>query len=142
MTKTRFDIRTVRRPLGSELTSDSTFLLAALTVRFAMLTLFAVLLLADVVGLARILPLFALPAVLFVVSGVLEWRWAAGEAEAAAVRDVADRSSPRTQGSGDCCSRDHARGDRRGSRGRERSRSSIATCWRPGRPQRAPSPVC
>ena len=98
MTKPRFDTRKARRPLGSEPTSDSAFFVAALAVGFSMLTLFAVLLLADVVGLARILPFFALPAVLFAVSAVLAWRWATGEAEAAAVRDVVDRASRRGAG--------------------------------------------
>ena len=95
MTKTPFENRKVRRPLGSEPTSDGAFFLAALAVGFAMLTLFAVLLLAEVVGFVRILPFFALPAVLFVASAVLAWRWAVGEAEAAVVRDVADRTSRR-----------------------------------------------
>ncbi len=52
-----------------------------------MLTLFAVLILADVVRLASMLPFFAIPVVFFVASAVLAWRWASGEAPTA-VRDA------------------------------------------------------
>ena len=82
-----------RRRVATEPTSDSAFFLAALVLGFAMLTLFALLALADPVGLADIAPFFAIPAVLFVTSAVLAWRWATGESETAVVREVAERES-------------------------------------------------
>ena len=77
----------MRRRVPTEPTSDGGFFAAALVLGFAMLTLFAVLLLADGVGFARILPFAAVPALLFGTSAVLAWRWATEEAEAAVVRD-------------------------------------------------------
>jgi hypothetical protein len=56
-----------------------------------MLTLFAVLTLADVMGLAYMLPFFALPPGLLVVSAFFLWRWAIGEAEASTAQEVAHR---------------------------------------------------
>jgi hypothetical protein len=60
-----------------------------------MLTLFAVLTLADVVGLTRMLPFFALPPALLVASAFLLSRWATGEAEASAAQEVAHRNHER-----------------------------------------------
>jgi predicted branched-subunit amino acid permease len=83
---------------GTEPTSDRAFFLAALALGLAMLALFAVLLLADVVGLARLLPFFALAAVLFLAAAVLVWRWATSEGEVEALQAEADRAVKREKG--------------------------------------------
>jgi hypothetical protein len=95
--KPRFRRSNERRRVATEPTSDSAFFVAALVLGFAMLTLFAVLALADPVGLADILPFFAIPAALFVASAVAAWRWATGESETAVVREVDDRESVRAR---------------------------------------------
>ena len=88
---TPFDSRD-RRGLGEqEHTSDNAFALAASTLAFAMLTLFAVLVLADVVGLTHILPFVALPPALLIASAFFLWRWATGEAEASAAQEIVHR---------------------------------------------------
>ena len=75
-------------PVHQEPTSDSAFALAASALALAMLTLFAVLVLADVVGLTQMLPFFVLPPALLVASGFFLWRWATGEAEASAAQEI------------------------------------------------------
>jgi hypothetical protein len=91
--KPQFQRPNLRRRVATEPTSDSAFLLAALVLGFAMLTLFALLALADPIGLAGVLPFVAIPAVLFAASAVLAWRWATGESETAVAREIADRES-------------------------------------------------
>lgn len=75
-------------PVHQEPTSDSAFALAASALALAMLTLLAVLVLADVVGLTQMLPIFVLPPTLLVASGFFLWRWATGEAEASAAQEI------------------------------------------------------
>ena len=91
MTKTPPDSRDGRGPVSQEPTSDNAFALAASTLALAMLTVFSVLILADVVGLTHILPLFVFPLALLVASAFFAWRWATGEAEVSAAREVAHR---------------------------------------------------
>lgn len=78
-------------PGHQEPTSDSAFALAASALALAMLTLFAVVVLADVVGLAHMLPFFVLPPALLVASAFFLWRWATGEAEASAAQEIVHR---------------------------------------------------
>jgi hypothetical protein len=74
---------------------ETALFLAASAFGLAMLSLLAVLALADIVGPAHILPFFAFPLVLFIASAPLLRRWMKGEADEAAVREVAHRSSKR-----------------------------------------------
>jgi hypothetical protein len=78
--------------------SDRAFSLAASALGLAILALLAVLLLGDVVGLARLLPFFALAAALFLAAAVLVWRWATGEAEVEALQAEADRALKHEKG--------------------------------------------
>jgi hypothetical protein len=78
-------------PVHQEPTSDSAFALAASALALAMLALLAVLILADVVGLAQMLPFFVLPPALLVAAAFLLQRWATGEAEASAARETVHR---------------------------------------------------
>ncbi|MGH3039057.1 MAG: hypothetical protein ACRDLZ_06570 [Gaiellaceae bacterium] len=89
--KASSDTREARSRVEHEPTSDRAFALAASALALAMLTLFAVLALVDVVGLARILPFVALPPTLLVASALFLGRWATGEAKASAAREVAQR---------------------------------------------------
>jgi hypothetical protein len=89
--KTPLDTRDARGQVNHGLTSERAFALSASALALAMLTLFAVLALADVVGLAHMLPFFALPPALLVASALFLWRWAMGEAEASAAQEVAHR---------------------------------------------------
>jgi hypothetical protein len=91
MMNTSFDSRDQRGPGEQEPTSDNAFALAASALALAMLTLFAVLVLADVVGLTHMLPFFVLPPALLVASAFFLWRWAAGEAEASAAQEIVHR---------------------------------------------------
>lgn len=77
--------------MNQEPTSDNAFALAASTLALAMLTVFTVLILAAVVGLTHILPLFVLPLALLVASAFFAWRWAMGEAKVSAAQEVAHR---------------------------------------------------
>lgn len=95
MMKTPFHSRDARGRANQELTSERAFALAASALSLAMLTLFAVLALADVVGLARMLPFVALPPALLVASALFLWRWAMGEAEASAAQQIAHRKHER-----------------------------------------------
>jgi hypothetical protein len=92
MTKTPFDTRGASHGADHEATSDGVFALAASALALAMLALFGVLLLVDVVGLARILPFAALSLALFFASAFLLWRWALGEARMSTAQDVAHRT--------------------------------------------------
>ena len=80
-----------RGPVHQEPTSDSAFALATSALALTMLTLFAVLILADVLGLTQMLPFFVLPPALLAASGFFLWRWATGEAEASAAREIVHR---------------------------------------------------
>ncbi len=91
MMKTPLDERDASGRVNQEPTSDNAFALAASALAFAMLTLFAVLALAEVRGLTHILPFLALPPALLVASAFFLWRWATGEAKASATQEVAHR---------------------------------------------------
>jgi hypothetical protein len=79
MTKTAFDNDAARGGSGDAVTPGSPLFLATLAFGLAMLALLGVLALADVVGIARILPFLALPPALFIASAVLLWRWMSAE---------------------------------------------------------------
>jgi hypothetical protein len=87
MTKTAFDNDAARGGSGDAVNPDGLLFLA--TLAFGLAALLGVLALANVVGVARILPFLALPPALFIASGVLFWRWASGEREEVGVRQVA-----------------------------------------------------
>jgi hypothetical protein len=89
------DTRDARGRVNQGLTSERAFALAASALALSMLTLFAVLALADVVGLTRMLPFFALPPALLVASALFLWRWAMSEADASAAQEVAHRNHER-----------------------------------------------
>jgi hypothetical protein len=95
MTNTRSDNLGARRGVRKAPNPETSFFLAASAFGLAMLPLLAVLALADIVELAHILPFFALPLVSFIASAPLLRRWVKGEAEEAAVKEVAHRSSKR-----------------------------------------------
>jgi glycerol-3-phosphate acyltransferase PlsY len=82
MTKTAFDSDAARGGSAEAVTLDSLLFLATSAFGLAMLALLGVLALADVVGVASILPFLALPPVLFIASGVLLWRWTSGREHA------------------------------------------------------------
>ncbi len=92
MRNTPFDLSS-RRSVRKAPKPETWFFLAASAFGLAMLSLLAVLILADIVALARILPFFALPLVLFTASAPLVRRWGKGEAEEAAIEEVAHRAS-------------------------------------------------
>lgn len=94
MTNTRFDNPSSRRSVRKPPHQETALFLAGLTFGLAMLSLLAVLLLADIVALAHILPFFALPLVLFISTAPLLRRWGQGETEAAAIEELAQRASP------------------------------------------------
>ena len=89
MTKRQFDNDAPRGGVGNAVTSDGALFLAALAFGLAMLALLAVLALADLLGVTRILPFFALPSALFFASGVLLSRWTSREREEMSVPEVA-----------------------------------------------------
>lgn len=93
MRNTRFHNLSSRRSARKAPNPETSFFLAALTFGLAMLSLLAVLILADIVALAHILPFFALPLSLFIASGPLVRRWVKSEAEEAATEEVAHRAS-------------------------------------------------
>ena len=95
MRNTRFDNLSSTRSVRKAPEPETWFFLAALAFGLAMLSLLAVLILADIVALAHILPFFALPLVLFIASAPLVRRWVKGEAEKAAIEEVAHRASRR-----------------------------------------------
>jgi hypothetical protein len=83
------------RSVGKEPHSETALFLAALTFGLAMLSLLAVLALAGVVELTHLLPFYAVPLLLFIVSALLVRRWVKSEAEEAAIEEVAHRASRR-----------------------------------------------
>jgi hypothetical protein len=85
MTKTRFVNSDARRQVRNAPNTETALFLAILAIGLALLSLFAVVAFAAFVELDQILPLFALPLVLLVVSALFLRRWAAGEAAAKAV---------------------------------------------------------
>jgi hypothetical protein len=76
---------------------ETALFLAASAFGLAMLSLHAVLALGHFVGPAHILRFLAFPLVLFIASAPLLRSWMKGEADEAAVRGVAHRSSKRPQ---------------------------------------------
>lgn len=93
--KTPLDTRNMRGRVNQESTSERAFARSASALALAMLTLFGVLALADVVGLTHMLPFFALPPALLVASALFLQRWAMGEAEAPAAQEVVQREKAR-----------------------------------------------
>ena len=91
----RFDNPGVKHQVDNGPNPETALFLAASAFGLAMLSLLAVLALADIVRLAHILPFFAFPLVLFIASAPLLRRWMKGEAEEATVREVAHRSRQR-----------------------------------------------
>jgi hypothetical protein len=103
MTKTRFNgANPGRHTLDEEPTSDTGFLLGISTFGLGMLALLAVLAVAGELGLGGVLPFFVVPSVLLVGSALVLWRWAAAEAQAAALREAlrADQNGGRVSGEG------------------------------------------
>ena len=92
MRTTRFDNLKAGGSVGKAPHQEMALFLAALTFGLAMLSLLAVLLLADIVALSHILPFFALPLVLFIATAPLFRRWVKREAEEAAIAEVAHRA--------------------------------------------------
>ena len=92
MRNTRFDNLRSRRSVRKAPNLEASLSLAALAFGLAMLSLLAVLLLADIVAFSRILPFFALPLVLFIATAPLFRRWVKREAEEAAIAEVAHRA--------------------------------------------------
>jgi hypothetical protein len=95
MEHTWFDNPTAKHQVDNGPNPETALFLAASAFGLAMLSLLAVLALADIVGPAHILPFFAFPLVLFIASAPFLRRWMKGEADEAAVREVAHRSSKR-----------------------------------------------
>jgi hypothetical protein len=95
MRNTRFDNLGARRSVNKAPNQEAALFLAASPFGLAMLSLFAILALGDILDVAQILPFFALPLVLFITTAPLLRRWMKGEAERAATREAADLSSKR-----------------------------------------------
>jgi hypothetical protein len=93
MRNTRSDNLKAGPSVGKAPHQETALFLVALTFGLAMLSLLAVLLLADIVELSHILPFFGLPLVLFIAAALLLRRWGKGEAEVAAIEEVAHRAS-------------------------------------------------
>ena len=93
MRNSRFDNLRWRRSVRKAPTLETSLFLAALAFGLAMLSLLAVLLLADILALSHILRFFALPLMLFIASAPLLRRWVKDEAEEAAIAEVAHRAS-------------------------------------------------
>jgi hypothetical protein len=93
MRNTRFDNLKAGPSVGKAPHQETALFLAALTFGLAMLSLLAVLALASVVELTHLLPFYAVPLLLFIASAPLLGRWGKGEAEVAAVEEVAHRAS-------------------------------------------------
>ena len=93
MRNTRFDNLEAGPSVGKAPHQETALFLAALTFGLAMLSLLAVLALAGVVELTHLLPFYAVPVLLFIASAPLLRRWGKGEAEVAAVEEVAHRAS-------------------------------------------------
>jgi hypothetical protein len=88
MTKTGSDGPSARRAFDEEPTSDTGFLVGISTFGLGMLALLSVLAIAGELGLGGVLPSFVVPLVLLVGSALVLWRWAAAEAQAAALREA------------------------------------------------------
>jgi hypothetical protein len=95
MRNTRFDNLKAGSSAGKAAHQETVLFLAALTFGLAMLSLLAVLALAGVVELTNLLPFYAVPLLLFIVSAPLVRHWVKGEAEEAAIEQVAHRTSRR-----------------------------------------------
>jgi hypothetical protein len=95
MNATRLDKRGARGSTGKANDSDMALFVFALAFGLAMLSLFAVLAFANVVALGDVAPFFAVPVLLFIISGVLFLNWVDGEVDEAAVQEAAHRSSMR-----------------------------------------------
>jgi hypothetical protein len=95
MRNTRFDNLKARPSVGKAPHQEAALFLAALAFGLAMLSLLAVLALAGVVELTHLLPFYAVPLLLFILSAPLVRRWVKGEAEEAAIEEVAYRASRR-----------------------------------------------
>jgi hypothetical protein len=93
MRNTRFDNLKARPSVAKAPHQEAALLLAGLSFGLAMLSLLAVLALAGVVELTHLLPFYAVPLLLFIASAPLLRRWGKGEAEVAAVEEVAHRAS-------------------------------------------------
>jgi fatty acid desaturase len=93
MRNTRFDNLKARPSVGKAPHQEAALFLAALAFGLAMLSLLAVLALAGVVELTHLLPFYAVPLLLFIVSAPLLRHWGKGEAEVAAVEEAAHRAS-------------------------------------------------
>jgi hypothetical protein len=81
MKNTRIDNLGARRSVGEAPNPETALFLAATAFGLAMLSLLAVLALADIVGPAHILPFFAFPLMLFIASASLIRRWVKAEAD-------------------------------------------------------------
>ena len=79
MTKTPSDNEAKRGGVRKAGTADGLLFFGTLAFGLAMLALLGVLALADVVGVAHILPFLALPPALFIASAVLLWQWLSTE---------------------------------------------------------------
>jgi hypothetical protein len=95
MKNTRFDNLKAGPSVGTAPHQETALFLAALTFGLAMLSLLAVLALAGVVELTHLLPFYAVPLLLLIVSAPLVRRWGKGEAEVAAIEKVTHRASRR-----------------------------------------------
>jgi hypothetical protein len=100
MRATRLHRHRSTRSAGKAPDSDIALFVTALAFGLAMLSLFAVLAFANVVALGDVAPFFAVPVLLFIISGVLFLNWVEGEVDEAAVQETAHRSSmrPTTRG--------------------------------------------
>jgi uncharacterized membrane protein len=75
MTKTSSDNDAERGGVRKAGTADSLLFFGTLAFGLAMLALLGFLAVADVVGVAHILPFLALPPALFIASAALLWQW-------------------------------------------------------------------
>jgi hypothetical protein len=100
MQATRLDNRGAGSSTGKAPDSDIALFVTAMAFGLAMLSLFAVLAFANVKALGDVAPFFAVPVLLFIISGVLFWNWVEDEVEEAAVQETAHCSSmrPATRG--------------------------------------------
>ena len=95
MNAIRRESRGARGSTGKASDSDMGLFVLSLAFALAMLSLFAVLAFANVVALGDVAPFFAVPILLFIISGVLFLNWLAGEVHEAAVQEEAHHSSMR-----------------------------------------------
>ena len=95
METTRFDSRSARGSTGKAPASDSALFGTGLAFALAMLSLLAVLAFADATALVDVAPFFAVPALLFITSGVLFAKWVEAEAHEPAAQEAPRRQVPR-----------------------------------------------